>query len=180
MSTARENMGKMVVGMLLSVLCVGFNVISPILYAQIIDDVIEGGQTDKLIPLCVGAIACAVLFVICTYTSQLLLEFGSQNTERELRKQLYAKLQKMDQNYYGANRTGDLMMKLTGDLDWVRHFTIFLIPQSITNFLTFLATLIIFLFYHWQLALMALIFTPFTVFLTVKVRRCLLYTSRCV
>ena len=76
MSTARENMGKMVVGMLLSVLCVGFNVISPILYAQIIDDVIEGGQTDKLIPLCVGAIACAVLFVICTYTSQLLLEFA--------------------------------------------------------------------------------------------------------
>ena len=171
MSTARENMGKMVVGMILSVLCVGFNVIGPILYAHIIDDVIEGGQANKLMPLCAGAIACAILFVICTYTSQLLLELGSQNTERDLRKQLYAKLQKMDQNFYGANRTGDLMMKLTGDLDWVRHFTIFLIPQSITNLLTFVATLVIFLFYNWQLALMALIFTPFTVFLTVKVRR---------
>ena len=71
MSTARENTGKMVVGMLLSMLCVGFNVIGPILYAQIIDDVIEGGQAEKLMPLCIGAIACAVLFVICTYTSQL-------------------------------------------------------------------------------------------------------------
>ncbi|MBE6935215.1 MAG: ABC transporter ATP-binding protein, partial [Ruminococcaceae bacterium] len=168
---ARENMGKMVFGMILSVCCVVFNIISPILYAMIIDDVIDGGQTSLLGPLCVGCIACAVLFVICTYSSQFLLELGSQNTERDLRKQLYAKLQKMDQNYYGANRTGDLMMKLTGDLDWVRHFTIFLIPQSITNFLTFAATLIVFLIYNWKLALMALLFTPFTVFLTVKVRR---------
>ena len=145
MSTARDNMGKMVFGMILSVCCVVFNIISPILYAKIIDDVIEGGRSELLSSLCWGAIACAVLYVICTYSSQFLLELGSQNTERDLRKQLYAKLQKMDQNYYGANRTGDLMMKLTGDLDWVRHFTIFLIPQSITNFLTFAATLVVFL-----------------------------------
>lgn len=171
MSTARENYGKMIIGMLLSVLCVGFNIISPIVYARIIDDVIEGGQAEKLLPLCAIAIACAILFVIFTYASQFLLELGSQNTERDLRKQLYAKLQIMDQNYYGANRTGDLMMKLTGDLDWVRHFTIFLIPQTITNLLTFFATLIVFLIFNWKLALMAMIFTPFTVLMTVKVRR---------
>ena len=57
MSTARENYGKMIIGMLLSVLCVGFNIISPIVYARIIDDVIEGGQAEKLLPLCAIAIA---------------------------------------------------------------------------------------------------------------------------
>ena len=170
-STARENTGKMVTGMILNILCAGINVLNPILFAHIIDDVINGGEMQKLPMLCGGIIACAILFVIFTYLGQILLELGSQNTERELRKQLYAKLQKMDQNFYGANRTGDLMMKLTGDLDWVRHFTIFLIPQSITNLLTFIGTMVVFLIYNWRLALMALIFTPFTILLTIKVRR---------
>ena len=91
MSTARENMGKMVCGMILSVCCVVFNVVSPILYARVIDDVIDGGQSGMLGPLCIGCIVCSVLFVLCTYSSQFLLELGSQNTERDLRKQLYAK-----------------------------------------------------------------------------------------
>ncbi len=170
-STARENTGKMVIGMILNMMCAGINVVNPILFSHIIDDVINGGKKELLGPLCLGIIACAISFVIFTYTGQILLELGSQNTERELRKQLYAKLQKMDQNFYGANRTGDLMMKLTGDLDWVRHFTIFLIPQSITNLLTFFGTMVVFMIYNWRLALMALIFTPFTIILTIKVRR---------
>lgn len=63
------------------------------------------------------------------------------------------------------------MMKLTGDLDWVRHFTNYLIPQAISNVILFITTLIVFLTYNWRLALLCMLFTPLTVYVTVKVRR---------
>ena len=82
MSTARENMGKMVVGMLLSVLCVGFNVISPILYAQIIDDVIEGrpdGQVDTIVCRCdcLCSSVCHLYIYIAAFCWNLLAEYGA-------------------------------------------------------------------------------------------------------
>ena len=171
LSTMRKNRCRVILGMVLNLICVGFNVVGPMIYASIIDDVIKGGQTQLLAPLCYAALAVAVLFSIFTYLSQYCLESASQNTERDLRNQLYAKLQILDQGFYNRNRTGDLMMKLTGDLDWVRHFTNYLIPQAISNIILFITTLIVFLSYNWRLALLSMLFTPLTIFVTIKVRR---------
>lgn len=86
LSTMRKNRTRVILGMVLNLICVGFNVVGPMIYASIIDDVIKGGQTQKLAPLCYAALVVAVAFSICTYLSQYCLESASQNTERDLRQ----------------------------------------------------------------------------------------------
>ena len=171
LTTMSKNRYRVIIGMILNLACVGLNVIGPMIYTAIIDDVIVGGQAQRLASLCIAAIAIALCFSAFSYLSQYSLESASQNTERDLRNQLYAKLQKLDQNFYSQNRTGDLMMKLTGDLDWVRHFTNFLIPQAISNGILFVVTLTVFFSYNWKLALLSIVFTPLTIFITTRVRR---------
>jgi len=170
-STLRQNTGLMVIGILLSFANGACNIVNPILFKQVIDDVIMGGQDEKLLPLCIWMIVIGLLHCATAYLSQVCLETGSQKTVRDLRNQLYEKLQRLDQNFYGDNRTGDLMMKLTGDMDWIRHFSNFLIPQTVTNVVFFISVLTVFMIFNWALALMALCLTPFTILLTIQVRK---------
>ncbi|NLD86936.1 MAG: ABC transporter ATP-binding protein [Clostridiales bacterium] len=166
-----EYKDKLIWGIVLSITGVGLNFINPLLFARIIDDVIEGGNRDMLMPLILTVIFCTSIRACLIYFSGVLIEQCSQNTVKKLRTSLYDKLQKLDTRFYSSNRTGDLMMKLTGDLDWVRHFIAWIIPQTISNILIFLATLIVFFCINPLLTLFGIILAPLTAILTVRVRR---------
>jgi len=168
---ADEYKGRLIGGVLCSIASVCLNFVNPLLFAKIIDDVINGGNLDLLIPLILTIIACTALRAGFVYLSGVLIEQCSQNTVKKLRVQLYDKLQQLDQKFYGENRTGDLMMKLTGDLDWVRHFIAWIIPNTLTNVLVFFATLIVFCFINPKLTIIALLLAPLTAFMTVKMRK---------
>jgi ATP-binding cassette subfamily B protein len=49
------------------------------------------------------------------------LEYVSQNVQQDIRRHLYDNLCTQDAGFYTRYRTGDLMTRLTGDLDMVRH-----------------------------------------------------------
>ncbi len=171
MSLADEYKGRLISGVLCSIAAVCLNFVNPLLFAKIIDEVITAGNKDLLIPLIITIIACTSCRAGLTYLSGILIEQCSQNTVKKLRVQLYEKLQLLDTKFYSQNRTGDLMMKLTGDLDWVRHFIAWIIPNLLTNVLMFVATLIVFGFINLKLTLIALIFAPLTAILTIRMRK---------
>ena len=75
-------------------------------------------------------------------------------------------MQEQDQAFYGAYRTGDLMTRLTGDMDMIRHAVCWVIRQLISCTVLFFTTAITFLVTDWQFALTMLAVTPFIFFLT--------------
>lgn len=98
-------------------------VINPFLSAKLIDDVIIPQNPDPLLPLLFSMLAVQVLRQGMRYVMVILLERSAQHLMFNLRVHLFTVLQHQEMRFFDRNRTGDLMTRLSADLDWCRHFT---------------------------------------------------------
>ena len=71
----------------------------------------------------------------------------------DLRSRLYNKLQSLDLGFFHDKQTGDLMSRVVNDTRDFELLYAHMIPELITNFVTFLGVLIILLSINWKLAL---------------------------
>ena len=168
---AKGQMWKIILGVIISGINICLMFIPPIIYKDVIDDVFYAGKVELLVPLLSVVLVIIGVRAILVYVSNTVIENGAQHAVKNLRMQLYDKLQSFDNSYYGQNRTGDLMMKLTGDLDWVRHFLSWVISNVITNVALFIITLIIFAMENIWLTVIALVLTPITTIITLRLRK---------
>ncbi len=102
------------------------------------------------------AIARGMFSFAQTYLSQIL----SQNIAFELRNDLFSKIQRLSFSYHDKNRTGQLMIRATDDVEKLRLFLgqgMLLAMQSI---LLLVGTLFILLFTNWRLTLVILPLLP--------------------
>ena len=166
-----KDMKLLLWGIVVGMVSTGMIFINPVIYSHIIDDVLTGGRMELLAPYLWAVIGCTLFRAGVIYANAMMLETATQNTVRRLRLYLYDKLSTLDTAFYSKNRTGDLMMKLSGDLDWVRHFLVWIVPNTITNAILFIVTLVIFFVTSPLMTVIALALTPLTVYATYKLRK---------
>ncbi len=97
----------------------------------------------------------AVVYLVC-----MDVEFVSQKALYRIRNYLFDKIERQDQRFYSTFRTGDLMTRLTGDLDAVRHMIAWVIRTIVESLALVGATAIYFLYMDWALALCMLAIAP--------------------
>ncbi len=94
--------------------------------------------------------------VACSYTFNLTMAYVSQGTMRNLRKELFGKMEKLPIKYFDTHAHGDIMSIYTNDVDTLRQ----LIGQSIPSFLDSLVTVVMtfvsMIVLSWQLTLLSL------------------------
>lgn len=114
-----------VTGLILSAVTVSMSLISPKLFQILIDEVVVGvdnvRNTSLLLPLIGGIVAAQLLRTVLRYFMTLSLEHSSQGFVRTLQNKLYQNLQSQEMSFFDRNRTGDLMTRMTGDVDMLRH-----------------------------------------------------------
>lgn len=156
---------------ILAVLALGNSMIT----ARIMDTVFyplqeSGTVTPEAMHRLIVLVAVLVGFVLFRtgfgYLQIMMYETCSQKLVFDLRRDLYKNMQEQDQAFYGAYRTGDLMTRLTGDMDMIRHAVCWVIRQLIHCSVLFFTTAITFLVTDWQFALTMLAVTPFIFALT--------------
>ncbi|GIP41594.1 putative ABC transporter ATP-binding protein YknU [Paenibacillus sp. J45TS6] len=85
-----------------------------------------------------------------------------------LRNACYEKLQFLSFRYYDTAKTGDLMSRLTGDLEAIRNFIGFGFAQILNMVLMVLFGSIMMFSINWQLTLITMIFMPILVMVALK------------
>ena len=105
------------------------------------------------------------------YLSIMTYENVSQKLIYDLRRDLYKNMQEQDQAFYSAYRTGDLMTRLTGDMDMIRHTVCWVVRQLIHCVVLFTTTTITFFATDWLFALTMLAVTPFIFVITLVFSR---------
>ena len=149
--------------------------VNPFLTSQIMDTVftpVKEGQGatpelwHRLVVLVIILIGFTLFRTCFNYLSVMTYETCSQKLLFKLRRDLYANMQAQDSSFFAKNRTGDLMTRLTGDLDMVRHTTCYVIRMIIDCVVLFLTTSITFLCVDWLFALAMLAVTPIIFILT--------------
>lgn len=110
-----------VVGLVLSAVSSAILVVNPLLSRRLIDDVITPGNTAPLIPILATMMAVQLLRLGMRYAMVMLLEANSQQTMGDVRRRLYDIIQHQDYRFQERFRTGNLMTRMTSDLDMLRH-----------------------------------------------------------
>lgn len=102
------------------ILNVVFSMIPGYLNRRIIDDVIRDQQLKLLFSLLTAYVTATLLRSIAIMLQRFFTESLSQNLLKDLKQALYEKLQKLSFNFYNKNRTGELMSRMTGDMEAIR------------------------------------------------------------
>ncbi|GGH10308.1 ABC transporter ATP-binding protein [Paenibacillus segetis] len=143
-------------------------IVNPYIGQRIVDTFIANDNAVQnltqerglLITLCLAMIGFSLLRTGLAYVTTMQYERSSQNTLYRVRIFLYNKIQGQDMHYYDHNRTGDLMTKMTGDLDMVRHSMAWIIKTIIESLAIFIAAVIYFFTIDAVLTLWLLILSP--------------------
>lgn len=147
-----------------NLLCMPLVVIAPIFLSQFVDYVFNGTNICldfKAYMLLAAFFGASVLRCILTYLYNVLLDSAANDVLYNLRDSLYKKLSILPPSFFSQTRTGDIMMRLTGDLEAIRHFVAWVITNGIYAIGIFIAGLIVFYSTNAVLATILLVTAPF-------------------
>lgn len=162
----KEYKNKFLTALILSVFVVVLSMINPYVQGVIIDKVIQGGDYSILTKLIFIMVAVTVVRIVMRYTYQMFFEQVSQGITFRIRETIYKKIHKLDFEFFDATKTGDIMSRMTGDLEAVRNFTAGTIYLLFYNLLTLIFAMIALFSINYKLTLLLLVVTPFIGYLT--------------
>ncbi|MFW5998469.1 MAG: ABC transporter ATP-binding protein [Halanaerobiaceae bacterium] len=168
---ARHYQFLLYAGIIILIFNIGLSMVPGYINRKVIDEVITGGKIDILPRLLLILIIITVLRSTFKILERLSLEKFSQNTLLDLKQSLYDHLQKLSFNFFNKNKTGELMSRMTGDMEAIRVMLIegiFQITQII--FYLILTSMVLFRL-NVQLTLISLVSSPFIAFFTYKMSK---------
>ncbi len=157
-----------IIAFVLTAIATSMITIGATITGRFVDDVYGKGDHTKIVLYCSILIAVPVIRSLIGLVYRYIFEVSSHDLLLRLRGGLYRHLQNQDDSFYDKTSVGDIMTRMTGDLDMIRHFTAYVLMASFEQFIVFtVGTLYIFSI-NWILALTAIAFSPFIIILTTK------------
>ncbi|MFC7061369.1 ABC transporter ATP-binding protein [Halobacillus seohaensis] len=149
----------------------GITVVYPVVLQVTIDEVVTG-ERYNLIPY-ISAIFIFLMIIkgIATYFHQYFGEYFGIKSVYVLRDELYKKLQRLPFKYYDNAKTGDIMSRLTADVEGFRFFLAMGFSELIRIVLLILISLSVMMYYSIPLALITMAVMPFLAIVVYKFDR---------
>ena len=148
-------------GALLSLLLVnGANLITPLILRSLIDDGISQKDLSAVWVATLGLVGIAITRGLFNFLQGYWSEVASQGVAFDLRNQIFEKLQNLSFSYHDRAQTGNLMTRMTSDVDIVRSYVGRGFLQLLSAIVMLLGTAIAMFILNWQLALIVLGIIP--------------------
>ncbi|SDA10358.1 ATP-binding cassette, subfamily B [Ruminococcus sp. YE71] len=168
-----------ITALVLSLGCNALYLTTPYFGSKIVDDYLTGehaaenlaNDRDGLVTMLILMIGFTLLRVVFQYACNMTYEVSSQGMIYRMRTHLFRKIETQDMDFYDKHRTGDLMTRLTGDLDMVRHTVSWVFKGIVESLSLFTAAMVFFFTISWKLALMLLAVTPCIFIVTKRFRK---------
>lgn len=164
---------RLLVGLILVVMLTLTGLIFPQVIRFLIDEVLPGkgiGTIEKLGITLTGAqwLWAIFGFLVCIYLLRGLLGYAQTYLVRwvgqrvifDIRNQIYGRLQELPLRFYEQRGTGQIMSRMTGDVDAVGSLVTTSSADLVTNVVIAVASMGILLHMHWKLALISFLVLP--------------------
>lgn len=133
------------------------------LNGDIVDNYIATGNMSGLYKICMVLIAMYLAATASTFVQNRLMVSIAQKTSSDIRKDLYEKMQHLPLKYYDTHSSGDLMSRLTNDVDNINMTLSQSITQLISGVINIVGMLIAMLMLSPQLTIIGLLTIPITI-----------------
>jgi ATP-binding cassette subfamily B protein len=94
------------------------------------------------------------------------MRYAGQNVIRKLQQELFAQIHRLSLGYYSKNEAGDVMSRVTNDIDTLQQTFGFALMQVVSAVLSVAWTIVRMLQEQWQFAVLSLAIVPFMLFIT--------------
>ena len=121
------------------------------------------GTNDKVSLLNFAAIALivvALLSALSSYSEKYLTSSVGQWVVHDLRRTLYSHIQRLSLSYHDEKSTGDLISRVTSDIDAIQNLVSSALLGTLINSLTLIGMLGVMLYLSWKFTLVALCVAP--------------------
>ncbi len=135
-------------------------VLQPLFIGRIVDALTAGSDLGVVVQLALIMVALAAVENLTRGLGRWRILDASRQIEFRMRDDLLAHLQTLQLAYFQHQRIGDLMARLTNDLQAVRQMIGFGILMLTGTLLTLVFTFVSMFSANWRLALVALVITP--------------------
>ncbi len=158
----------------LTCICQSMYIITPYFSQQIIDTFIFNDNAaqnlsdhrDVLIGMLLAMVGFTLLRTIIQYSANMIYETTSQGLIYRIRKVLYDNVQRQDSAFFDFYRTGDIMTRMSGDLDMIRHSVAWIIKTIVECLVLFTASTVFFFAIDPLMAVCLLALTPIIFIIT--------------
>jgi ABC-type multidrug transport system fused ATPase/permease subunit len=146
--------------MFILLLEISFELSTPIIQKIIIDEVLVKSDYQQLISLLLILLSLYALKQIANYLQNYYRHVLGGQFILNLRVRMYAHLQKLSLSYFEKTSTGELMSRVTNDVNALENFVTHGAAFLIIDFLRLSGAVVILLLINWRLALLVFIPIP--------------------
>lgn len=145
------------------------SLIGPYLIGVITDDYILKLDVNGAIRMAVVLAAVYTVYSLFTWLQSFVMIRVAQKTIRTLRQELFEKLQSLPLSFFDKRQQGDLMSRMTNDIDNLNAALSQSIVQIMSSLLTIIGTAFALFYLNWVLALVTLTVIPLIVWATKQI-----------
>lgn len=164
----RNDLKKLFISVGCLAIATAVGMVYPKLIQYLINDVIKPGNFEYLPHLSLAVILVMLVKGVFQYTHAFLGSRVGNQVAFNMRNACYQKLHTLSFQYYDKAKTGDLMSRLTADLEAVRIFIGFGFAQLLNIGFMVLFASITMLTINWKLAIVAMLIMPVMAFTAIK------------
>ena len=138
----------------------GLTLLQPMVIRWVVDGVLATEAYDLLIYGALAIFGVAALKGVIQYLQRFNMAYAGQKVVFDIRNTLYEHLQQLSYSFYDQTQTGQIMSRVTSDVDAAQRFLSNGAIQIVSNVVSFFATLILMLSLNWRLTLISMVTVP--------------------
>jgi len=119
-----------------------------------------GDKHGVLLFAAAAALAIAMVGALCSYYEKYFTTSVGQWVMHDLRGRLYSRMQRLSLSFHNQAQTGDLLSRITSDIDAVQSFVSSGLLSALINSLTLVGMIGVMFYINWKFTLIALSVVP--------------------
>jgi ATP-binding cassette, subfamily B, bacterial len=147
-------------GLLFLLIVPAIDTVEIYLFKLVVDDVLVPRELSALFPIAAAYLALALLGALASFGDEYVATWVGERFLLDLRAKLYAHVQLLSADQLGRRRVGDLLARLTGDVQAIERFLLSALGEGVSavfRIVLFTGALVLL---SWKLALAALVVVP--------------------
>ena len=143
----------------------------PFLFARAIDLYLTPKDYEGAINIAIMIVVIAFLNSFVRFIGRFIMVSITQGTIFKIRQDAFDKLQDLPINYYDQNQSGDIITKVSNDVDLISNSLANFVNQMISSIIMLIGSAIMMFYMNWALALLVILFVPLMIFITIKISK---------
>jgi ABC-type multidrug transport system fused ATPase/permease subunit len=148
---------RLILGLALMLVSRLAGLVLPASSKYLIDDVVNGGRSDLLMPIALAAGAATLVQAVTSFALGRILGVAAQRAITDMRKRVQARIMHLPIGYFDSTQTGVLVARIMNDAEGIRNLVGTGLVQLVGGFVTALMGIGILFWLNWHLTVVTIL-----------------------